>query len=441
MIEPIGYLVVGLFAIGMGVSFLSADPRSPTSRALSFFFILLGVVSAMNLPAYGRFFGESELLWYRLFSLAEIGVLTSGFEWILRVERTMTSAPSAVRTVWTLRAAQALAFAYGLIGAIAPGFRNAYWNVPWSGGPFLRPQYYVFAVPFVLSLAFAAVRLIHIVRAELDPAERLRLNAMSCAAPFWCAGLFLSPTLRPVSFAIGEVIFLVGAIRYHVLQGHRGQFLARFVSPQVVHVVRERGLSSMARQSRVELSVVACDLRGFTAFTETAAPEEIMTLLDAYYRAVGEAVSRGGGSINNFAGDGIMALVGAPIVYHDHAQRAVAIALAIREQTRATFAHWNSLGLQLGLGIGIATGFVTVGVIGGPERLEYAAVGPAMNLAARLCSRADAGQILADQRVVGSVGEAPDGYRFERLTPAELKGFARPVAIFAVMSAGDTRAA
>jgi adenylate cyclase len=122
-------------------------------------------------------------------------------------------------------------------------------------------------------------------------------------------------------------------------------------------------------------------------------------------------------------------------------------ALEMRDRMGAILSHWNALGLDLGLGIGIASGFVTVSVIGGAQRLEYAAVGPAVNLAARLCSRAAAGQILADQRVVGAAGSGAQAYQFEKLETAELKGVARPVTIFTVMAgaapalAGDRTAA
>jgi class 3 adenylate cyclase len=160
-----------------------------------------------------------------------------------------------------------------------------------------------------------------------------------------------------------------------------------------------------------------------------------MRLLDDYYGAVGEAVTEFGGSIKDFAGDGILALVGAPISYTDHAQRALKISMAIRARTSTIFSHWRALGLELGLGVGVASGFVTVGVISGTQRLEYSAVGPAVNLAARLCSRAEDGQILADSRVVGSVGDTALEARFEQLETAELKGFARPVSIFAVIPA------
>jgi class 3 adenylate cyclase len=332
-----------------------------------------------------------------------------------------------------LRTAQVLACLYGVIGAVFPELRTTVWNVTWDLALLRRPAYYLFAVPLFLSLGLGGVRVGQLLRAHLDRAERARLIALALATPFWCAVFALPPGWTPVSFAIGEVVFLTGAIRYHVLQGQRGEFLSRFLSPEVVQLVHERGLASTMPQRRLELSVVACDLRGFTAFSETAAPEEVMKVLDEYYRAVVDAVTKFGGSIEHFAGDGVLALVGAPITYRDHASRAVAMALQIRERTNAIFTHWRALGLELGLGIGVTSGFVTVGVIGGGQRLEYAAVGPAVNLAARLCSRAESGQILADHRAVGSVSDETDRYRFELLETAELKGVARPVPIFVVV--------
>jgi len=434
MVEPIGFLIVGLFAIGMALSFLAADPHSPTSRPLCLLLGVLGVTFLLNIPAYGGLL-LARASWLRVFSLLELTSLAAAFEWILRIGRTEVSAEAdAMSGDQLLRMAQGLACLYGLAGMSFPILRDQVWNVPSSLPLLHRPAFYLFAVPYNLALALAGVRLVQLLRARLDPAERLRLIALMLAAPFWCAAIFLLPAWKPPSVAIGEVIFLAGAIRYHVLQGQRGQFLARFLSPQVVRLVRERGLASTMQQSRTELSVVACDLRGFTAFTETAAPEEIMKLLEEYYGAVGEVVIGFGGSISNFAGDGILALVGAPIAHADHAARAVGMALAIRERVSAILSRWRQLGLDLGVGVGVASGFVTVGVIGGGARLEYTAVGPAVNLAARLCARAESGQVLADPRVVGSVGDAGHGFRFTKLETAELKGFARPITIFAVAS-------
>ena len=438
MIEPIGYLIVGLFAIGMALSFLAADPHSPTSRPLCLLFGLLGVTFLMNIPASRALSGTLHTSWARMFAVVEVGVMTAGCEWILRIGRTEVASTRGQREKeWLLRASQGLALLYGLAGVAMPELRSRVWVASWTSGVVQQAGFYVFAVPFVLSLALAGIRVVQLVGAELDRAESLRLNALALATPFWCAGLFLPWMWKPVGFALGETIFLFGAIRYHVAQGQRGQFLARFLSPQLVRVVRERGLRSTMQRTRVELSVVACDLRGFTAFSETAAPEDIMELLEAYYAVVGDAVIRFGGSIINFAGDGILALVGAPIAHADHAPRAVGVALAIRDLTGEILSRWRALGLEVGVGVGIASGFVTVGVIGGTERLEYTAVGPTVNLAARLCARAEAGQVLADARVVGSLGEASERYLVKELEAAQLKGFARPVTIFTVTPGGD----
>jgi adenylate cyclase len=417
----------------MAIAFLVADPHSPTSRPLCLFFGLLGATFLVNIPASADAPAGPGLSWMRIFSLLETGIMASAFEWILRIGRTeITAARRGERDDRLLRASQVLACLYGMAGVAFPRLRTEVWNVPWTVAVLRRPGYWVFAAPFNLSLLLVGVRFVHYVRAKLDHAEWLRLVALALATPFWCVGFFVPDPWRPVSFAMGEIIILVGAIRYHVLQGQRGQFLARFLSPQVVRLVRERGLSSTMQRQRLELTAVACDLRGFTAFAETAAPEEVMALLEAYYVAVGDAVIHAGGSITSFAGDGIVALLGAPIPRPDHAERAVAMAIDIRDRTGAILAGWHARGLDVGLGIGIASGFVTVGVIGGAARLEYTAVGPTLNLAARLCARAESGHILTDARVAAAVGMERAAYRLDPFETAELKGFARPVAVYRV---------
>jgi class 3 adenylate cyclase len=199
-----------------------------------------------------------------------------------------------------------------------------------------------------------------------------------------------------------------------------------------VQAVQQRGFQTALERTRRELSVVVCDLRGFTAFAETAQPEEVIKLLEGYYGAAGAVVSRFGASIKDFAGDGILVLVGAPLVHDDHARRAITMALELRDCAMEMLAPWRRIGLDVSVGVGVATGFVTVGVIEATGRLEYAAVGPAVNLAARLCGRAASGQVLAEPRVVASAGPADGALRFDELGTAELKGVARPVAIFQV---------
>ena len=425
-------LVVGLFAIGMGVSFLGTDPKSPTSRALALFFITAGTTWSANVPAYAGLLGGNPRVWGWFFSLAEAAAFAAAYEWLLRIRRTEAAADRRnALGDGLLRLSQGLAGLYGLGGVLFPDQRELFRHVDVS-----QPGYYLFAVPIYLSLLLSFVSVTQLLRANPDHSERVRLTAFGVATPFLISGLFVPDALRPVSTAIGEVIFLAGALHYHVLQGQRGQFLSRFLSPQVARLVRERGLLNATQQTRIQLSVVACDLRGFTAFSETAAPEDVIQLLGEYYDAVGEAVAECGGTIKDFAGDGILTLVGAPIPYADHAQRAVAMALTMRTRGGHILSRWQRLGLDLGLGVGIASGYVTVGAIGGARRLEYAAVGPPVNLAARLCAHAESGQILADQRTVGLIGDNGREYRLQKLDAVTLKGFTRPVAEFAVNARG-----
>lgn len=426
----VAFLIVALFALGMAVAFLLADFHAPTSRALSLFLGFLALTFLLNVPALAP--EDDPTFWPRVFSFLEVGILISGFEWILRVGRTARAAQGEA----LIRIAQGLACVYGFLGALLPSLRSSSWNTSWTADVLSQPAYYLFAVPFYGAALIVGLFVLRLFRADFDPAERIRLQSFGAAALFWSTGVPLtgSPEIQALAFALGEAVFLVGAIRYHVLQGQRGEFLGRFVSPELVRLVQEHGLASMMGRSRSEISVVACDLRGFTAFAETAAPEDVMRLLDDYYATVGRVVTEHGGSIKDFAGDGILALVGAPIPQADHPRRALRLGVAMRERMEEILGRWRAIGLDLGLGVGVATGFVTVGAIGGSGRLEYAAVGPAVNLAARLCAHAEGGQVLADARVVGLAGDEPDSYRFEGVGAIELKGLARRVQAFAVLS-------
>src|SRR5207249_4219658 len=205
------------------------------------------------------------------------------------------------------------------------------WTVAWHAEQLRRPVFYIFAVPFFSSLVIPLVHLFRIQAAKIDPAEGLRILALLAASPFFIAGVTISWEWKPIAFAIGEVIILVGAIRYHVVQGQRGQFLARFLSPQVSELVRDRGLSSAIAKDRREISVVACDLRGFTAFSESASPEEVIAVLERFYASAGEVATEFGGTIKDFAGDGILVLVGAPIAYPDHVASAAAMAVRLAD--------------------------------------------------------------------------------------------------------------
>ena len=241
------------------------------------------------------------------------------------------------------------------------------------------------------------------------------------------SGMLLPLSLASIATAIGLLIFLVGAVQYHVTQGRRAQFMARFLSPQVAEMVSRRGLKSATDEQTLELSVVCCDLRGFTAFSAATSSKKVIHILREYYDAVGAAASEFGGTIKDQAGDGVLILVGAPIAFEDHAERAVKLAKEIRSRGIAVTARWSDADLHLGLGVGAASGYVTVGVIGAASRLEYTAVGPAVNLASRLCAEAAHGEILVDPRTTELLESSVHRQELRAGEPLRLKGFPAPV--------------
>jgi class 3 adenylate cyclase/CheY-like chemotaxis protein len=210
----------------------------------------------------------------------------------------------------------------------------------------------------------------------------------------------------------------------------RANRLRRFLAPQVVEVVAGDG-EALLQSHRREVTVVFCDLRGFTAFTETAEPEEVMAVLREYHAALGEIIYAFEGTLERFAGDGILILFNDPIAQDDHSERAVRMAIEMRKAIGALTEGWRKRGHALGFGIGIARGYATLGQIGFDRRFEYAAVGSVTNLASRLCDVAKAGQIVISQKVFGVLESALEGEALGELT---LKGFQRPVAAWQVVS-------
>ena len=179
--------------------------------------------------------------------------------------------------------------------------------------------------------------------------------------------------------------------------------LRRFLSPQVADLVINSGDDSILGSHRREIVVVFCDLRGFTAFAESSEPEEVMGVLSEYHAALGELIFRYEGTLERFTGDGLMVFFNDPIPLEDPTQRAVEMALVMRDRVAGLVEGWSRLGHDLGFGVGIAQGFATLGRIGYEGRFDYAAIGTVTNLAARLCGEAGAGQVLVSQRVFSAV--------------------------------------
>jgi class 3 adenylate cyclase/HAMP domain-containing protein len=201
--------------------------------------------------------------------------------------------------------------------------------------------------------------------------------------------------------------------------------LERFLAPQVAQLIASGdGHEGLLDSHRREVTVVFCDLRGFTSFTESTEPEEAMAVLREYHAALGELIFRYEGTLDRYAGDGVMILFNAPIQFDDHTQRAVKMAVEMRDTIGALTQKWRNRGHSLGFGVGIALGYATLGQIGFEQRLEYAAIGSVTNLASRLCDEAKADQIVVSQRVYGMVEAVAEGASLGEL---HLKGFNHPV--------------
>ena len=181
--------------------------------------------------------------------------------------------------------------------------------------------------------------------------------------------------------------------------------LKRFLPPQVVEMVTTSGDQSFLESHRREITVVFCDLRGFTPFAETVEPEELSAVLADYYRALGDIVHRFEGTLERFAGDGMMIFFNDPLPCDDAPQRAVRMAVAMRNRVSELIERWAEHGHDLGFGVGIAQGYATIGAIGFEGRRDYAAIGTVTNLAARLCAEAAPGQILISQRICSAAQE------------------------------------
>jgi GAF domain-containing protein len=209
--------------------------------------------------------------------------------------------------------------------------------------------------------------------------------------------------------------------------------LRRFLAPQLAELIVSQGDENILESHRREIVVVFCDLRGYTAFTETAEPEEVLDFLREYHGALGPLVAQFEGTLDQFSGDGIMVFFNDPVPIPDPAERAVKMAVAMRDAARDLIAGWRRRGRELGFGAGIAQGYATLGQIGFAERSGYTAIGTVCNVAARLCAEAKDGQILLSQRVAAGL----DGdIAIEEIGPLALKGLTQPVVAFNVVEAG-----
>jgi len=214
--------------------------------------------------------------------------------------------------------------------------------------------------------------------------------------------------------------------------------LKRFFAPAVADAILTAGEQSILAPHRREICYVFVDLRGFTAFTDSTEPEEVESVLREYHGAMGALIVEYEGTVDRFAGDGILVFFNDPLPIPDPGRRAARMAMRMQEQFRPLRARWEKLGYDLDLGIGIAQGFATLGAFGFEGRFDYSAIGGVVNLASRLCNKASAGEVLIDRKVRAALD---DDARVETLTPLNLKGYAHPVPAFRLLeSGGDSTA-
>jgi class 3 adenylate cyclase len=208
--------------------------------------------------------------------------------------------------------------------------------------------------------------------------------------------------------------------------------LRRFLPPQVADLIVASGSERQLESHRREITALFCDLRGFTGFSESADPEDVSALLREYHAAIGEKIIKYSGTLERYAGDGVMVVFNDPVPVENPALQAVLMALEMRDAIGSLTETWRRWGHEIGFGIGIAHGFATLGTIGFEGRFDYAAIGTVSNVASRLCDEAKPGQILISPRVLTKV---EDVIKVEPVGEFDLKGIRRPLAAYNVLSA------
>lgn len=420
------FWVAALLAAGLGGIFLWADWTNRPSRALALCLIVIGL--RLSLVPMEYRLGANGFWIYQISSrLLETGAILAGIEWARRVAADAGS--TLKRTVGVLfRVSQGLALLYGLLVLgyllLAPETASA----EASGLIRMRGLGWALIPVLVSAILLSAIALVIVRFTRKDPAESVRLRALMVAAPFLLAGLVVSREWVPLVISFGLLIFLSGSVHYLIIQAQRGASMRQFISPEIARLLSTQGMEQAMRRERRTISIVICDLRGFTAYAREHDSDGVVGLLERYYRVVGQVAAEHRGTVKDHAGDGVLILVGAPLPDRRHAVHAARLALVLRQRVGAFLAE---SGVELGIGIGVATGDTTIGALRGAGRLEYAAVGTAVNLAARLCQRAADGAVLIDQPTCDAIA---DDTRFaaSAQAPESMKGFADRIAVYAL---------
>ncbi|MDP9140442.1 MAG: adenylate/guanylate cyclase domain-containing protein [Pseudomonadota bacterium] len=420
--------------LGIGFAFIHADRDSPTSKALAAAFAFYGMecIPGVFLRALDHW--PLPLEWRALLAIPGNLAYIAFAEWFRLVLLTAIPQGRLVRGgLLMLRLSQLMLASLVICAFALPELYGRDFLPPLVGGRGSGPGYWLFAGLGQAARFMLVLPILILLLQKIDFQERPRVLGLIAAIPLIDVLPYFLPIASPLFWAsniLGLMIFLAGAVRYHVLQGQRGQFMARFLSPQVRSLIHERGLLRALDQTHLEITIVCCDLRGFTAYSQAHPPADVVRLLHDYYDSVGTVVAEFGATIKDFAGDGILILVGAPLPDSQHTRNALMLARRVHDAMRSVSQRWSHDAYRIGLGIGVASGKVIVGVIDSTSRFEYAAVGPAVNLAARLCAEAADGEILTDAQTLEAAGISASA--FDTRAEMNLKGIAEPVIVVAV---------
>jgi class 3 adenylate cyclase len=224
---------------------------------------------------------------------------------------------------------------------------------------------------------------------------------------------------------------LADKVNQQVKELQRMERLKRYLSPQIAETILGNE-ADLFKTHRREITVVFLDLRGFTAFSDNAEPEEVMDVLRHYHAEMGQLVFKYEGTLERFMGDGIVVIFNDPILCENHVQRAAQMAIEMRDRVKDLRAAWLKKGYDLDLGVGLAAGYATLGTVGFESRMDYGTIGNVPNLAARMCAEAKGGQILTDRKTMSKL---EDNFAAEPLEELHLKGISRPIMAFNIVNA------
>ncbi len=435
MPTELSWNLIAIVALGMAISVSIVDFRSARTGTLALGFAMLGLALVLDANfMIGKKVDEIPP-WANWATLAGTFTMLALTFWLKLIRPTaQTGAADRVGEI-ALTCSLLATLAYGALAFSFPEWRVHYlFRLHDAPNEVLRSrQFYLLFLPIFLACCFLLLAMIRTLQLQLDPPERLRLIGFCIAVPLILLSFPAPREVAPYFAVIGEMVLLIAVMQFHMHWGQRGQFMSRFLSPQVAAAVRSRGLDEAMHEDRLELTVVACDIRGFSTFAEQNDSSQVISLLKAYYGTVGDVAAAHGATIKDYAGDGILLLVGAPLPNPNHAHVALALAADLRTHCDPL---WQDR--DLGLGVGIATGQVSVGLVG-TKPMEYAAVGRAVNLASRLCDHAKDGEILLSERTLELVDVDANSVKMHPEGKVQFKGLAEPVHIWSISADADTQ--